>query len=36
MKEIDYLAPSSLGEAYAALQNVKTSAFLAGGTENTV
>jgi len=33
MKEIDYLAPSSLGEAYAALQNGKTSAFLAGGTD---
>ncbi len=33
MKEIDYLAPTSLGEAYAALQNGKTSAFLAGGTD---
>ncbi len=33
MKEIDYLAPSSLNEAYAALQNGKTSAFLAGGTD---
>ena len=33
MKEIDYLAPSSLGEAYAALSNGKTSAFLAGGTD---
>ena len=33
MKEIDYLAPSSHGEAYAALQNGKTSAFLAGGTD---
>ena len=33
MKEIDYLAPSSLDEAYAALQNGKTSAFLAGGTD---
>ena len=33
MKEIDYLAPSSLDEAYRALQNGKTSAFLAGGTD---
>lgn len=33
MKEIDYLAPTSLGEAYGALQNGKTSAFLAGGTD---
>ena len=33
MKEIDYLAPTSLGEAYAALQTGKTSAFLAGGTD---
>ena len=33
MKEIEYLAPSSLGEAYAALQNGKRSAFLAGGTD---
>ncbi len=33
MKEIEYLAPSSLDEAYAALQNGKSSAFLAGGTD---
>ena len=33
MKEIDYLAPSSLDEAYAALGNGRTSAFLAGGTD---
>ncbi len=33
MKEIEYLAPTSLDEAYAALQNGKTSAFLAGGTD---
>lgn len=33
MKEIDYLAPASLDEVYAALQNGKTSAFLAGGTD---
>ena len=33
MKEIEYLAPASLDEAYDALQNSKTSAFLAGGTD---
>ncbi len=33
MKQIEYLAPASLGEVYAALQNGKTSAFLAGGTD---
>ena len=33
MQEIEYLAPTSLSEAYAALTNGKRSALLAGGTD---